>query len=366
MNLFIDAHLFDGPGQGTKTYLKGLYGSLIKNNTDTQFFLASSKPDRLASEFPESQNVHYIQYSSTNKYVRLSWGIPMKIRKYNIDVAHFQYISPAIKSCYEVLTIHDLLFMDFPDHFPSKYKFTRNYLFERSARRADCITTVSAYSKETLVRHYKIAEDKIAVTPNGVLDLYWENQERLIDIRTKYGVSQFILYVSRFEPRKNQVGLLRAYCKLKLWKEQIQVVFIGSLGIASVEFTKLYNSLDQKIRSQIIILEDINFEELKAFYSTCLLFVYPSFAEGFGIPPLEAAVCGANVICSNTTAMSEFDFFEDQLFDPHNEKEVQDKITYFLNHPPHPDKKRLVRELIRKRYNWELSAEIFWNKIAGL
>ncbi len=364
MNLLVDAHLFDGAGQGTKTYLKGLYTPLIKNKASHTFFMAANRSESVAGEFEKLNNVKYLQYATSNKYVRLAFDIGRIIKSHRIDVAHFQYIAPLIKSCWEVVSIHDLLFLEFPEFFPRDYRISKDILFKRSAKRAELVTTVSAYSKEQLVRHYGISDSKIVITPNGVLDLYWDRS--VSKLPEHYELDRFILYVSRFEPRKNQLGLLKAYLGLRLWEKGIRLVFIGSHGIASPAFDQLYNSLDNHVRGQILMLEDIGFVELKAFYAACSLFVYPSFAEGFGIPPLEAAVCGATVICSNTTAMQEFDFFGDQLVNPNQENELQEKISYFLEHPVDPSTTNHVREIIRKRYNWEVSAETFWERVIGL
>jgi glycosyltransferase involved in cell wall biosynthesis len=366
MKAFIDAHLFDKGGQGTKTYLKGLYSELVKRDLDTQWFFAAKKTDNVREEIGSHPNAKFLNYKSSNKYLRLSIDIPSKIRTNKIDIAHFQYISPIIKNCKQVVTIHDLLFLEFPLLFPIPYKLANNFLFKRSALKADLVTTVSNYSKASLINHYGIDKDKIVVTPNGVLDLYWENSTELVDIGKKFGAKCFILYVSRFEPRKNQDGLLNAYCRLKLWEKGIQLVFIGGAGIYAPEFQKLYQSLPQHIREFVLIINEVTFDDLRSFYRSCLLFIYPSYAEGFGIPPLEAAVCGANTLCSNSTAMKEFDFLGERMFNPYDSDELSDKIKHFLYNPPSENEKKTVREIIKSKYSWEASAKILWNRLGSV
>src|SRR5471030_2917322 len=89
-------------------------------------------------------------------------------------------------------------------------------------------------------------------------------------------------------------------------------------------------------------------ENLQAFYAACKLFVYPSKAEGFGIPPLEAAICKVPVLCSSATAMSQFDFFNPYMFDPNNEAEFELKLSRILEHPPSENFLKKTADIISK------------------
>jgi glycosyltransferase involved in cell wall biosynthesis len=360
--VFIDAHLFDGFGQGTKTYLSGLYTSVFGKCPDIDFSMAAHDTTGLENEFGSLNNVRYIPYQSVNKFARLAVDIPRIIKRNSIDAAHFQYVSPLVKSCAEIVTIHDLLFLDFPDYFPLSYRLVKSYLFKRSAKRADWVLTVSDYSRDALIRHYKLPPEKIIVTPNGVLDYFFRPDVAAPPV-SKFPDQPFILYVSRFEPRKNQTGLLRAYCELGLWKKGIQLVFIGTPGVYSREFEQLYGRLEDSVKSNVLFYQDVPVSDLKVFYKRSLLFVYPSFAEGFGIPPLEAAVCGANVLCSNATAMSEFVFFGQRLFDPANVEEFMEKILYYIDNPPTSQERIEMKDYIQRKYSWSGSAEVFISNV---
>ncbi|CAN5553405.1 glycosyltransferase family 1 protein [soil metagenome] len=360
--VFIDAHLFDGFGQGTKTYLSGLYASVFKKCPNIDFSMAAHETKGLENEFGSLNNVRYLPYKSKNKFSRLAVDIPRMIKGNGIDAAHFQYVSPLVKTCAEIVTIHDILFLDFPDYFPLSYRLVKSYLFKRSAKRADWVLTVSDYSRDALIRHYKLPAEKIIVTPNGVLD-YFIKPEIATQVVAKVPDQPFILYVSRFEPRKNQVGLLRVYCELGLWKRGIQLVFIGTPGVYSREFEQLYGGLGDSVKSNVLFYQDVPVADLKEFYKKSLLFVYPSFAEGFGIPPLEAAVCGANVLCSNATAMGEFVFFGQRLFDPSNAEEFKEKILYYIDNPPSPQERIETKNYIERKYSWSGSADIFISNI---
>jgi glycosyltransferase involved in cell wall biosynthesis len=363
MNLFLDAHVFDDAGQGSRTYLEGIFKEAIQNRKDINFVMAALDPKELQKEFGTLENVRYEKFAKQNKYYRLAIDIPNKIASGRIDVAHFTYISPLVKKCREIVALHDLLFLDMPQYFPTNYRLTKNYLFKRSARRADWITTLSEYSRESIVRHFGIKREKIIITPCGILDLFWEESKDETNIKEKYKLKDYILYVSRIEPRKNHIALLKAYVELGLWKRDIKLVLIGSPAITVREFDDYLNSLDAKVKSNIVFLKGLTAEEIQAFYSKSLLTVYPSLGEGFGIPPLEAAVCGAQVLCSNATAMRDFHFFGDMHFDPADLGALKEKMTYYINNPL-PDTRRLaIRNTIKENYNWSASSELLFSQL---
>lgn len=102
-------------------------------------------------------------------------------------------------------------------------------------------------------------------------------------------------------------------------------------------------------------MSNLSDDELNALYNCTELFIYPSIAEGFGIPPLEAAVCLKKVCCSNSTAMKDFDFFKKYSFEPLNEKCLISQINEILLDKDYPSKE--IKDEILKRYSWEKSAE---------
>lgn len=155
IRLLIDCHVFDDKFQGTRTYIQGLYQEMVKHE-DIRFFFAVQNIDGLAKVFGHAENIHYVKLESSGSIKRLSIEFPKIMSEYKIDYAHFQYISPLVKKCKEIVTIHDLLFMDYPRYFPFSYRIKNRLLFERSARKADILLTVSDFSKEEIIRHFRI------------------------------------------------------------------------------------------------------------------------------------------------------------------------------------------------------------------
>ena len=356
MNILIDAHIFDDKYQGTRTYIKGLYSALIPIAKDWNFFFVVNDIENLKKEFGSAPNVHYLQYNSKNKYYRLLVDLPRIVKENNIDFSHYQYITPFFNDCKTIVTTHDILFKEkrFKKYFPLKYRLINGFLFQLSAKKADILLTVSEYSKEKISKYYNLPVSNIYVTPNAVSDDFVCDSK--YSVKEKYNLERYILYVSRIEPRKNHLALLKAYVDLKLWEKDYKLVFIGVEDIISEELINYKRKYESVLKDNVLWLEGISYDELKCFYQDCELFVFPSFAEGFGIPPLEAISMGKKVLCSNATAMKDFDFPERMSFVPSDIEGLKIKITNALVNDE--DLTQIKKELFSK-YNWDQIASDF-------
>ena len=357
MNLLVDCHVFDGKFQGTRTYIEGVYRNMLKHG-EIEFFFAAQDIDNLKSCFGKASNAHYITLKTGNSIKRLSMDFPKIIKDYKIDYAHFQYISPLVKSCKEIITMHDLLFLDYPEYFPLTYRLKNKWLFRRSAQRADLLLTVSPFSRDEITRHFGIPSSKIHLTPNGIA--LPPVGTIFPDVKKKYGLDKFVMSVSRIEPRKNHQMLLKVYSELKLSGRGYKLVLVGAKDLANKEFNRLYDSLPEREKKMIMIVQ-VPYLELMALYKSADLFVFPSFAEGFGIPPLEAAAMGCPVLCSNQTAMADFDFFDECLFSPFDLEELKTKIEAMLSGKLPMVKN--IRKICLEKYDWAITAEKLYRLI---
>ena len=161
-NIFIDAHVFDGEFQGTLTYLIGLYSEFLENNNTDVLFFGAYNPEKIKKYFSNYKNVRYVKYNSKSSIQRIFFEIPKLIDLFECSYAHFQYVIPLRKNknCKYIVTIHDILFNDFPSNFSFFYRLKRNFLFYLSAKRSDYLLTVSNYSRDRIHKHYRISKIK--------------------------------------------------------------------------------------------------------------------------------------------------------------------------------------------------------------
>ena len=355
--ILVDCHVFDGSFQGTTTYLKGIYTEMLKQ-TNIEFYFATHDVRNLIKIFGKHQNVTYLQYKTNNKYFRLLVEIPTLIKYYKIDIAHFQYIVPPIKFCKYITTVHDVLFLDYPYYFPFAYKLKNNFLFRYSAKISELVLTVSEFSKERIEYHFKIKN--VIVTPNAVDKVYYQNYPKLEvinRIKTNYRIDNYFLYVSRLEPRKNHLTLLKVFVENKYYTNY-NLVFIGADSIVDKYYKNYLAKLPTEIKNKIHHLKNINFDNLLTFVRAASLSIYPSVAEGFGIPPLESIAAQIPTICSNSTAMSDFKFMSKYLFDPLDTNDLKAKIDLAINKPY-----EISVEEMQNKYNWKSTAQSFLSAI---
>ena len=369
MRLLVDCHCFDYPTpQGINTYLRGLYGSLIYKTTNIEIFLTANNLNNLKNIFGERENITYLRIPAKGSLSRLLSIFPSLIKENRIDVAHFQYVAPFIKNCKTIVTLHDILFKDFPQYFPISYRITKNILFKYTAKRADILLTVSEYSKKQIAKHYNICESKIDVTPNAIIDRF--SSISPLDarkyVKKHYGINTYILYVSRLEPRKDQFGLLQSYIKSKLYLEDIDLVIVGEESIRDIRIPKLLATLSKDVSLHIHFLNGILDEALTYLFKGASLFVYPSKAEGFGIPPLEAAISEIPTICNKATAMSDFDFFKPRLIDTSNPDILSALMRDCITNPPAKDELIAIKKIVMERYNWNRIASNYLEMLARI
>ncbi len=355
MKIGVDAHVFDEKFQGSRTYLEGIYLEAIRMRPTWEFFFFAKNVATLEMTFGKHQNVHFIALTSSNKYQRLLFEFPRVLRKYKIDYAHFQYIAPPIRACHYFVTTHDILFLEnrFKNYFPWKYRFINGKLFKRSAKQSSFVLTVSDYSKEKVIQHFKLPSNKVYVTPNAVKKPIFERDIEYINKR--YGINNYLLYVSRVEPRKNHLALAKAFFNLELHSQGYSLVFIGANDLPYPELDAYLEQQPESIKEKVYQFPGISGKDLQQFYANAVAFVYPSLAEGFGIPPLEAAMVGTPVICSNATAMEDFQFFQHHI-DPQNQDALENAIMDVLR--GNTEDAELVKKKIEERYRWEESASI--------
>ncbi len=300
----VDMHVFDGKYQGSRSHLVGLYVEALRRRPDLDFFFFLENCDLLAKvQGFDSPNAHFVRMKKSNPLWRLAVQLPLLSRKHDLDLLHLQYIAPLWSPVPTAVTIHDVLFEDFPEYFGKLFVLRSRLLMRRSSRTANLVCTVSEYSRGEMARIYGLDPTEIIVTTNAVDSSVFlpgdSGREVVVNRGLKTG--DYLLTVGRIEPRKNHVNLLKAYKLLP--PSPPPLVIVGQRDFGFGEFDAALSDMPPDRR--VVILSDVADADLAVLYRHAKMFIYPSFAEGFGMPPLEAMASGVPVITSSSTALPE-------------------------------------------------------------
>jgi glycosyltransferase involved in cell wall biosynthesis len=202
----------------------------------------------------------------------------------------------------QVIVVHDILPLRFPTEYPWQQYYFR-YLVPALLRRARAIVAVSEHTKRDLQTFYSIDAGEIEVVPNGY---DWERYHVGLasqEMKVKYGLQSYFLYVGNLLPHKNLHCLLRAFAL-------IAAEVPHSLVIAGHKDPRYHPRLAAEakalgITKKVRFLDYVPAEDLPALYTGADVFVLPSLYEGFGLPILEAMACGTPVIASHTSSIPE-------------------------------------------------------------
>ncbi len=257
-----------------------------------------------------------------------------------------------------VITLHDTIPLHLPETVGERYLDIFNKEMKSIVDRCAGIITVSNFSKEDISRDFNFPKEKIYVTYLASEKIYKPIDKNICRCLLKkyYSLTDnYILYVGGFSPRKNISGLIECFSTInhKLPKD-MKVVIAGTKGLSY----PIYKSLaeDLNIADKIIFPGFIPMEHMPYLYNGASLLVYPSFYEGFGLPPIEAMACGTPVIASNATSIPEI--LEDSaiLFSPHDLISLGENILQCILD------KNLRQSLIKKGF--KKANSLSWNKTA--
>lgn len=365
--ILIDARSVGGEGQGMLTYIVGLYNAMKKGYSfHYDFYFAGYDFEAMQSHFPWIKKSNFILLSTTSKWSLFTVEFPSIIKKHKIDYAHFQYVTPFLKSCKQIVTTHDVLFLDFPEEFSWFYRFQRKLLFYFSLLRSEIRLTVSDYSRNKIAEHFNLPAASIAITPNAVKDTFlqpFDKSKIRKKLRDKLGIDNYILYVSRVEKRKNHQQLLDAFETLQLSEQGYQLVLVGNDTLGEQDIAQSIQGFTQRYPGKVHWLRNISDDDLMQLYQGAELFVYPSKAEGFGIPPIEAAALGVNTLCANNTAMQDFYFFKENLYEASDVQQFHELLQKNLNQRPATKELQNIARIVKHQYSWQSAAQVLHQEL---
>ena len=368
MKIAIDAlPLLDRRGTGVYEYTRRLLGALFEFSPD-QFFLYSNSYQyrlSLAESWREKKNIQVLETRIPNKILNpcqtfLRWpklnrilsraGIEPDLYYFpNLDFFVFNGKRPY------VLTIHDLSFEIFPGwFFPKKRLWHKMINPCAKALGAAKIIAVSENTKRDIVNIYGVSPEKIEVIHPGLNNL--KDGISAADMRVRHFLPEnFILFMGTVEKRKNVLGLIKAFEIIAPKLKDFFLILAGSPGYG---FGEIWAAAKiSKFRDRIIFFDYVPENERRALYSAAKLFVYPSFYEGFGMPPLEAMSEGIPVVTSLASSLGEVVGDAALMANPHHINEIAEAMLEGVLND------RLRKSLILrgyeqiKKFNWEKSAK---------
>jgi glycosyltransferase involved in cell wall biosynthesis len=273
----------------------------------------------LSKKFPSIWRSAYLGNEIFRRDIQIFHGLsnelPLNVKKSNART---------------IVTIHDLIFLRYPELFRSADRYIYRKKFYRSCKNADAIVAISEQTKSDIIHYFGINPDKIHVVYQGCNPLYYVKAtiETKNTIRTKYSLPKnYMLYVGTIEERKNLLQIVKARHEGKI---SLPLVVVGR---ATPYLEKVREYISKNNISGIVFLKNLNEEELPAIYQMAELFVYPSFFEGFGIPILEALNSGIPVITGSGSCLQETGGPHSIYINPANTTEIADSINRILNDP---------------------------------
>ena len=229
------------------------------------------------------------------------------------------------------ITVHDLSPVVTPEFYDLKRRLWHKFLqYKKSFDRANIIFAVSEYTKHDLIRLFQIPAEKIRVVYPGVDPQIFspdQNTAQLIELRNKYSLpGNFLLFLSTIEPRKNLGNLIKAF---ELLETNAYLVIVGKAGWKyRTIFEQIRNS---KKSAKIKYMGYVSEQEKAKIIKLAQAVVYPSFYEGFGFVPLEAASIGVPVLASSVTSLPEVVSSAALLVNPYNVMELKKGLQEILN-----------------------------------
>jgi glycosyltransferase involved in cell wall biosynthesis len=313
------------------------------------------KPQIDKISFPDNFRIKWVtkyvspDYNFIGHLLRLIYSNLLSIIKRKDIFFNTSQLEVSFFNRNQVVTIHDVIPLLFPEFHKNQY-FYFKWLLGIALKKARIIITPSSHTKELISKLYNIPTRKIDLIPNGIPDYFLENDEE------KSLKEEYIIYAGRICPMKNIKGIVEAFYEIKELTPH-KLVFIGG---GREEFKKEIQAgrLPKKVLDdeRIIIKGYVDEGEMNKLMKKAALLIFPSFYEGFGLPPLEAMACGTPVVASSSASLPEVCGNAAHYVNPYDSSDIANGIISVIKDENYS--KELVgkgRERI-KLFSWKTSA----------
>src|SRR5216683_3995295 len=369
MRIAIDYTAATREAAGIGNYVRSLVDAMLAQDAVNQYtLLTSGRPPR-EHPFPSAKNVRGRSLVIPDRYLNVlwyRWRLPISATYFTgqVDIYHGpDFVLPPLNGhTHKIVTVHDLAFIEHPEYaVPQLADYLKKVVPEAVAA-ADVVAAVSQATRQTLIDYFKTPTEKISIIPNGIRSHFRRITDPILlaSTRHKFGLKHpLVLAVGTLEPRKNHLGLIKAFHKAQSAagkkRRPAMLALAGGSGWLYEETQQLVTKL--KLENKVRFLGRVSELELITLYSMADVFAFPSFFEGFGVPPLEAMACGAPVITSNTSSLPEVVGDAALQVNPHNTGELANAINRLL------EDQALQEELRQKGF---ARAQLFtWPKAAS-
>lgn len=378
MKIGIDIRNIGKKRTGDETVFLNLVKNLAVIDADNDYKLFTDLVDnKILGEIKNSlevnnkKNFSIVSLKTRNKFTWNFWILPRYLRKNPVDVYLTQYITPwFVPQNIKILTIiHDISFDFYPQLIKKSDLFFLKTLIPLSLRRADKIIAVSRFTRDEIIKYYKVNPEKVEWVHNAVAEDFrqladkvsYVSDEKIKEVRKKYNLPEkFILYLGTLQPRKNIPVLIEAYKSLFdspfVKGRKYKLVIAGGKGHNYDR--KVDKALKEyNLENSVVFTGFIDEQDKAAVLASAEIFVFPSLYEGFGIPILEAMSVGTPVIASDIPPHREIAGEAALFFDPKSPEDLSQKIEEILG------SSKLKSNLIQegreqvKKFSWQASAE---------
>jgi glycosyltransferase involved in cell wall biosynthesis len=342
---------------GNETYASNLIEALAEVDTQNRYTLYVTRQeaiDRYAHRWP---NVTIRKTLPHTPLVRIPLTLAAELRRRPIDILHVQYTAPPLAPCDTVVMIHDLSFEHIPETFKRRSWMQLRLTVRRTARSASHILTDSEYSRQDILRTYRLPPERVTTTPLAASSRFKPVHDR--GVLDKYGISgDYILAVGSIQPRKNIARLIRGYTRMLSQHSDNapRLVIVGKRAWLFEDTIRA--AAISSANDKILFTGYVPERELAALYTGALCFAYPSYFEGFGIPLLEAMRCGTPTITSDRTCFPEVVGDASLIIDPFDEESIAAGLWRMISDVA-------LREQLRSR-GFVQSSLFDWRKTARL
>jgi glycosyltransferase involved in cell wall biosynthesis len=333
------------------TYVQNILRSLARIDNENEYIYYVKPGDPVCDPELKNDRVSLRNLYPSFSLPRVKYSLVREAKKEGFNILFTQSLYPGTKKIPSVVTIHDVLYKDFPQYFTLTERLYFKFI-DDSIKKADLITCVSQYTKRKIVEWFGRKESDIFIVPPAKSLKKINDNKKLEIIKRKYNLpSEFLLYVGRLNVRKNIPRLFRALSQCKF---DAPLVCVGKKDWKSDPLEKIVRDLG--LENRIIFTGFAPDDEVQSLMNLATCFIYVPFAEGFGIPPLQAMSCHCPVIVSNTTSLPEVVGDAGILVNPESVEEITEAINKVLGDSDLREEMKKKNVIQAAKFQWEKSA----------